>query len=54
MKYTDNGDGTVTNNTGLMWKKDPEEGRYTFEESLKIKSDCFTFLSCIGAESSFS
>ena len=40
MKYIDNKNGTITDtSTGLMWKQDPEEGTYTFDETLEIKSN---------------
>ena len=34
--YTDNGDGTITdNNTGLMWQKDLLNQKFTYEEALE-------------------
>ena len=40
MKYIDNKNGTITDiSTGLMWKQDEENGKYTFEEANEIKSD---------------
>ncbi len=50
--YTDNGDGTVTdNNTGLMWQKSPDtnndgailsDDKYSYDEALTHASDCTT------------
>lgn len=38
-KYTDNGDGTITDNvTGLMWQKDPGE-KMTWEEAVENVQD---------------
>ncbi len=40
MSYIDNKDGTVTDiSTELMWKQNPEEDIYTFEEALRLKSN---------------
>ena len=34
--YTDNGDGTVTdNNTGLMWQQDPPSDKMSYEEAVE-------------------
>lgn len=39
MSYTDNGDGTITDNvTGLMWQKDPGE-KMTWEEAAAMVKD---------------
>lgn len=36
MSYTDNGDGTVTdNNTGLMWQKIPTSEEFSWKEAIK-------------------
>jgi hypothetical protein len=38
--YINNGNGTVTDTgTGLMWKSDPEPGKYAYDEAMAIKSD---------------
>ena len=40
MKYIDNQDGTITDtSTGLMWKQNPETDLYSFDKTLKIKSN---------------
>jgi hypothetical protein len=39
-KYTENDDGTVTDNeTGLVWKQEPEPGGHTFAEALALPKD---------------
>ena len=39
-RFTDNGDGTVTDNcTGLMWQKETAPGTYTWEDALKYCED---------------
>lgn len=50
--YTDNGDGTITdNNTGLMWQKTPDtngdgsiraDDKYSFDEAVANASSCTT------------
>ena len=39
--YTDNGDGTITDNvTGLMWQKSLPDDKYTYEECIQYADTC--------------
>ena len=41
--YTDNGDGTVTdNNTGLMWQQTPPTEKMTYDEAIEYVDDLTT------------